>query len=150
MRFLLFYSSQPHLIMVQLRSKSEVIIRSYPHPYMHTNSLAHSRKPHTNHAAAAEEKKKLQHLIETDGTTSGAKLMAHVYLCPEKPPSPLFYFEMTRHGTTNSELVDEILGLVFWFFGFLVFWFFGFLVFWFFGFLVFWFLVFGFLLVVFI
>jgi hypothetical protein len=28
---------------------------SYPHAYMHTTFLAHSRKPHTNHAAAAEE-----------------------------------------------------------------------------------------------
>jgi hypothetical protein len=38
---------------------------------MHTTSLAHSRKPHKSRSGGGRKKKKIQHLIETDGTTVG-------------------------------------------------------------------------------
>jgi hypothetical protein len=66
MRFLIFYSSPFNTGIIEIKIKSCHMGPALTHIYMHTTFLAHSRKPHTNHVAVAEEKKS-QHLIETDG-----------------------------------------------------------------------------------
>jgi hypothetical protein len=92
---------------------------------MHTTFLAHSRKPHANHAAAAEgKKKKIQHLIETNGKKKKKKKKEFVTKsCVTRINDDLFLYKVRQHvGHTLSvrlivgedpQVTLKVLGLKF-------------------------------------